>query len=269
MLSFAEIDDRINGCHKKARKAIAFVAIGCTEQHGPFLPIQTDTLISENVSLHLAEAINDEFWGYVLPSISYAPTKSNANYSGTFSVDEEPFRQYVKQICKSILNSHFDALALISGHAPANPSLNELSFNLVLEQYNRKDTVKKPVLMISLLECKSILEQKFGQRIGLHADWRELLYLVYILGNKYFDDKRTNDIMDFQRNNSFPLINSPVLGIPMELRSVQGIIGDPTPNSKEDWGVLARIAWDETISHLTALLKQKLNVFWEKEGFAC
>lgn len=261
LLSYIEIEKKIEECHNKKSKALAFLPIGCTEQHGPFLPIQTDTIISENVSRCLSEAISDDYWGYVFPAICYTPTKSNANYVGTVSVDEEQLRQYVGQICSSILSSAFDAIVFVSGHGPVDPSLNEISFNLVHEQYFKRNSVIKPVFVLSVYECRSVLEHKLGQKSGQHADWRELLYLVYILGNDYFDKKKINDLSDFQRKNSFPLKESPVIGIPMELRSVQGVIGDPTPTLEGEWNDLAVVAWEETIKHLTDLLKRKLNSF--------
>jgi creatinine amidohydrolase len=95
LLSFLEIEKKIERCHGRSGKAVAFIPIGCTEQHGPFLPIQTDTIIAENVSRYLSDAISGNDWGYVFPAICYAPTKSNTNFAGTVSVDEEPFRQYV------------------------------------------------------------------------------------------------------------------------------------------------------------------------------
>ena len=104
LLSYVEIEKKIKDCHNKKSMAIAFFPVGCTEQHGPFLPIQTDTIISENISRYLSDAISDDYWGYVFPAICYTPTKSNVHYTGTVSVDEELLRQYVRQICNNILN---------------------------------------------------------------------------------------------------------------------------------------------------------------------
>jgi len=268
MLSYVEIERKITECHTKKGKSVAILPVGCTEQHGPFLPIQTDTIISENVSKYLSAAISGNDWSYVFPPVCYTPTKSNANYAGTVSVEEEQLRQYVKQICKSILKAGFDAIVLVSGHGPADPSLNEISFNLVHEQYAQK-VVVRPVIVLSIYSCKSILEKRFSQKSGQHADWRELLYLVYILGADYFDERKINDIIAFQRDNTFTVEEFPVFGVPMELRSVQGVIGDPTPASEEDWNDLARLAWEETIKYLTDLLKQKLNNFWNKDTKVC
>jgi len=269
LLSYLDIEKKIKDCHDRKGKAVAFFPVGCTEQHGPHLPIQTDTLIAENVSRSVSDALGDPHWGYVFPSISYTPTKSNINYPGTVSVDEDLLRQYVKQLCHCVLKSDFDAIILVSGHGPADPSLNEISFNIVHEQYAQKDPTVKPVFVLSLRECRFIVENRLGQKSGQHADWRELLYLVYILGNAYFDHKKVHDITEFQRTNSFPIQEYPVFGVPMEMRSVQGVLGDPTPASEENWNDLAKISWEETIRQLTHTARCKLDRFWNKDASSC
>lgn len=269
LLSYVEIDNLIRECHSKNKKAIAFLPIGCTEQHGPFLPIQTDTIISENISSWLCRAISDDYWGYVFPSIAYTPTKSNMSYTGTLSVDEEQLRLYVTQICSGILRTAFDVIVFVSGHGPVDPSLNEISFNLVNKQYVDKQPVIKPMLLLSLYDSKNILESKFGQKSGQHADWRELLYLMYILGNQYFTKKRISDLIKFGKNNIFQMEESYILGLPIELRSVQGVIGDPIPLNTDDWSVMANIAWDETIKYFSELLKRKVDGFYRMESNKC
>lgn len=264
LLSSAEIENKIKYSHNNNKKTLAIIPVGCTEQHGPFLPIQADTIISENFSRHLTDAISGSYWGYVFPAICYTPTKSNSNYAGTVSVGENQLRHYVIQICESMLGQEFDAIILVSGHGPVDPSLNEICFNLVHEQYLQKCSMIKPVLLVSLSECRTILEKKFGQKSGKHADWIEMLYLMYILGEHFFDQKKLDDILDFQKKNSFSITDPPVLGIPMEFKSVQGVIGDPAPASNENWNILAKIAWNEAIEYFKSSLQQKLSAFWSK-----
>ncbi|RJR35585.1 MAG: creatininase family protein [Desulfobacteraceae bacterium] len=267
LLSYREIEQGVVESHHVNRKTIAFLPVGCTEQHGPYLPIETDTIIATAVSTGLSDALCPDYWSYVFPSISYTPTKSNIHYTGTVSIGEDQFRQYVKQVCKSLLHTEFDAVVFVCGHGPADPSLIEISFNLVHEQYEKKAPKIKPVFMVSLSECRPLLERVLGQKPGRHADWRELLYLVYILGDDYFNQSKVRDIVQFQESNLFPTEDPPVFGIPAELRSVQGVMGDPAPASKEDWSSLAKIAWDATLAHLVDLLRQRLETFFGMEGF--
>jgi creatinine amidohydrolase/Fe(II)-dependent formamide hydrolase-like protein len=269
IISFAELDRRIEEGRSRNRKALAFLPIGCTEQHGPFLPIQTDTIVAEHFSKALSAGMEDEYVGQVFPAVSYSPTKSNIRYTGTVSVDEDILRRYVRQICEGLLDSRFDALVLVSAHGPADPSLNEICFNLVHEQYRKENPVIKPVLPVSLSECRAVMEKKFGQKPGKHADWVELLFLVHILGNGYFDQGRIREIILFQQQHSFASDKVPLLGTPVELRSVQGVIGEPAPLSGHDWHDLARTAWEENILHTATQLKQKLKGFWKEDQFLC
>lgn len=268
-LSFCEIDDHISKSHDRGSRSIAIIPVGCTEQHGPFLPIETDTIIAKNIALAVSKNINEKYWSYVFPAINYTPTKSNLHFSGTISVDEELFRNTVKQSCQCILNSKFDGIALLSGHAPADPSVREVCFNLVHDQYESRKEQIKPVFVISLFESRPVIEEALQQKSGKHADWTELLYLYHILGSRYFNDKKINEIIEFKKRNRFELLNSPILGIPVELRSVKGVIGEPIPASVENWKTLGEIVWEKTVSYLTRSFKQNLKEYYKKDVLKC
>ena len=51
----------------KRKKQIAIIPIGSIEQHGPHLPISTDSDIVTEIAFRLSEKIN----GLLLPTISY------------------------------------------------------------------------------------------------------------------------------------------------------------------------------------------------------
>lgn len=268
-ISSFELTEKIRECQGREGRAVAFLPVGCTEQHGPFLPVQTDSLIAEAVAEDLSGRVEGPHWAQVFPAVGYAPTKSNADYPGTVSVDEEPFRHYLRDIGESLLRSDFDALVFVSGHGPADLSLKEIAFNLVHEQFAARAPAVKPVFVVSLSEFRPRLEKKFGQKPGRHADWVELLALVHLLGSDYFDSKRIAAIQDFQKRHSFEIEAAPVLGIPLQYRSVQGVVGDPAPLASENWKDLAQDAWEETLRFLAEDLKEKMKKFWSGEFRAC
>ena len=51
----------------KKKKQIAIIPVGSIEQHGPHLPISTDSDIVTEISLQLSDKIN----GVLLPTINY------------------------------------------------------------------------------------------------------------------------------------------------------------------------------------------------------
>lgn len=258
LYSYSEIGDKINEARRSGGRAIAFIPVGCTEQHGPFLPIQTDTLIAEKMAEDIAGKMEEGVWGFVYPSVCYTPAKSNANYPGTVSVEEDTLRQYVKQIAQGVFNSGFDCLVFVSGHGSVDPSLNEVCFNIVHGQYECGSKKIRPAILMSLNQCRGMLEKVLQHPAGRHADWIEFLMMVHILGREYFDDQRIERIKRFKEENVFQIHPSAVLGVPLELRSVDGVLGDPVPGQQGGWEALSDLAWDKTVDYLVGLLKKEL-----------
>ncbi len=69
---------------------IAILPLGATEQHGPHLPFQTDTIIASGIAKHLGEAVNQTFPATFLPTepIGYSIEHSDFEGSKTLSFDE-------------------------------------------------------------------------------------------------------------------------------------------------------------------------------------
>ncbi|OGL46803.1 MAG: hypothetical protein A2W05_05370 [Candidatus Schekmanbacteria bacterium RBG_16_38_10] len=245
ILTHSEMANEIEATHKNGYKAIAYLPVGCIEQHGPFLPLETDSLIANAFAKDICTMMTEKkYWGYVFPPVHYSPTRSNIGFCGSVSIDEEPFRAYVSQICSSLMKHPFDVLVIVSGHGPADPSLKEISFQLVNKQFLNYSKQVIPAVVISIFEHSYKIEKRFKQKPGKHADWREFLMLYRLLGEKYFDGDRLNRLKDFSDSNSFENTPSLILGIPIEYRSTDGVIGDPLPHGDADWETLANEIWE-------------------------
>jgi|GEM_PF-2387065 len=261
--SSTELSEKIKDLTQNGERAIAFLPVGCIEQHGPYLPLETDSLISKHIAYDLAERISENGYGSsVFPTIDYTPTQTNANYCGTISVENDVFRNYFKQVCHSLLRHSFDGIVIVSGHGSVDSILKEVAFWLVNEQYSAGSKLIKPVLVLSIFECSLGIEEVFQQRPGRHADWREFLFLYKILGESYFTEERLNEIKIFNNRNIFHHDSSIIYGVPMEYRSVEGVIGEPLPILNKDWGRLSEKLWDITIDGMFKRLKNELEQFY-------
>jgi len=265
LLTSFEMIKEIEAEHKNGYKAIAYLPVGCIEQHGPFLPVETDSLIAEAFAHDVcSRMLQRKYWGYVFPTVHYGPTKTNMSFCGTVSVSEEPFRAYMRQICSSVIKSPFDALVIISGHGPADSSLKEISFNIVNEQFPIGSKQLIPVLVLSVFENSLQIEERFKQKVGKHADWREFLMLYHLLGEDYFDSSRINQLKKFSDKNSFDNTASLIYGIPLEYRSTSGVIGEPLPNKDTEYKTLANEVWECLLSLVIERLFEELELFNEK-----
>jgi hypothetical protein len=88
--------------------------VGCTEFHGPLLPLGTDTLQDTAMAMLLAEE-----WDCVcLPSIPYVYTGASEYWPGTLSISPEDSIAYVKAVARSALAAGFHRLVICASHGP-------------------------------------------------------------------------------------------------------------------------------------------------------
>jgi len=107
---------------KEAREAIsrgvvAILPIGSTEAHGPHLPLATDVIISEEMSLRAAEKLKGQgIEAYVLPAISYSVTDFSSDFSGTISIQKATASALIRDICISLYEQGARLVAIANSH---------------------------------------------------------------------------------------------------------------------------------------------------------
>lgn len=94
------------------RPRTLLVPVGSTEQHGPHLPLGTDTLVASTV----AGALHDRDPGLLLaPALPYGAAGEHEGFPGTVSIGEEALRtvlvEYGRSACRWA-----DRLVLLNGH---------------------------------------------------------------------------------------------------------------------------------------------------------
>jgi creatinine amidohydrolase len=106
-------------------------AFGATEQHGPHLPVGTDTLIVEEVLRRVAPRLED-LEALVLPTVWCTKSNEHITFTGSLYLQAETLMAMLHDIAATISLSGFkrlvlmnwhggnsDLLAAIAGHPPA------------------------------------------------------------------------------------------------------------------------------------------------------
>lgn len=93
-------------------RGVAVLPIGATEQHGPHLPLDVDTVTTEVLALRAAERAGV----VVAPALAYGNSRQNQGFAGTIAVRPTILTELVKDICASLVASGFDKLVLLNGH---------------------------------------------------------------------------------------------------------------------------------------------------------
>jgi creatinine amidohydrolase len=94
------------------RPTVALLPIGSFEQHGPYLPLTTDTVIACTVAQEIAAA----YTVLHLPPITISCSHEHAAWAGTVSITARTLYSVVRDIADSLLQSGISNLVLVNGH---------------------------------------------------------------------------------------------------------------------------------------------------------
>jgi creatinine amidohydrolase len=94
-----------------AGRCTLLVPLGSTEQHGPHLPLSTDTLVAAAVVDGLAERRGDVV---VAPALPYGASGEHAGFPGTLSIGQAALELVLLELVRSA--DAFAAVVLVSGH---------------------------------------------------------------------------------------------------------------------------------------------------------
>jgi creatinine amidohydrolase len=86
--------------------------VGSFEQHGPYLPLSTDTLVACAVAREIAAA----YPVHLLPPVTVACSHEHAAWPGTVSISAVTLHAVVRDIADSLRRSGVDALVVVNGH---------------------------------------------------------------------------------------------------------------------------------------------------------
>ncbi len=96
--------------------ALAILPTGSLEQHGPHLPVITDTKIAREVSLRAARLVAAEVPVAVLPGVWTGLSEHHFPFGGTISLNFNEFRGVLTGVVRSLKVLGFARLAVVNGH---------------------------------------------------------------------------------------------------------------------------------------------------------
>jgi creatinine amidohydrolase len=103
-----------------APAAVVAVPIGSTEQHGPHLPVGTDTEVARSLCRRLAERCPNVV---VAPALPYGSSGEHAGFAGTVSIGSAVLATVVVELGRSL--DHFGGVVFVSAHGGNADALAE------------------------------------------------------------------------------------------------------------------------------------------------
>lgn len=113
------------------------IPIGSIEQHGPHLPLSTDSLLVERI----AEEIGERTDCLVIPTIRFGISEEHMDFKGTITLSPESFKAMVFDICTSLQRHGFNRQYIINYHGGNKrylieliPKVKEMGINVSLHR---------------------------------------------------------------------------------------------------------------------------------------
>lgn len=136
-LTMPEFKEKVN------ETTIVILPIGAVEEHGPHLPLCTDSIQPE----YIAEKVAEKTGALIAPSIRYGFCSSTKNFPGTITISFDTLRSLIYDLLLEFIRNGIKNIVVLSGHAgrvhmaalrlAAERAVNEKEANImVLSDYD-------------------------------------------------------------------------------------------------------------------------------------
>jgi creatinine amidohydrolase/Fe(II)-dependent formamide hydrolase-like protein len=109
--------------HRFAETDVALLPVGAIEQHGPHLPLDTDSFDARYLAERVAEACEPP-QPLVMPLIPYGVSYHHEDFAGTIDVAPGSLSSFVHDIGMSAARNGIRKLVIVNGHGGNAPALH-------------------------------------------------------------------------------------------------------------------------------------------------
>src|SRR5215831_14977677 len=105
-------------------RSILVLPVGATEQHGPHLPCNTDSVIAEAVAEASVAEVGAEVDAWLLPALTYTKSNEHAWSAGTFWLSARTLLAVLEDIGRCAAATPARRLVFMNGHGGNSSLLN-------------------------------------------------------------------------------------------------------------------------------------------------
>jgi creatinine amidohydrolase len=230
---------------------VVILNVSATEDHGPHMPLDTDTVLGMAVANGVAEAAPEEV--FVMPPIPYGFNEHHKDFPGVIWIQPETLIAFVTDVTRSLAHHGFRRILLLNSHGSNHP---------VLDLAARKTVIETGIICVSASYwnlCADRINELRKSEIGGIAHAGEFEAAMYAhLHPEHVDLSRAESrIVHDPDSRFFNLDLAKGGGKAMLMRwrsevSPDGTMGDPTVADPETGREFLRAAIEET----TALVRE-------------
>ena len=116
------------------KKRVAVIPVGSIEQHGPHLPVSTDS----DIVTEIAKKISEKNGYFLLPTLNYGVSFEHAPFFN-LSIRESTLRTVLTDLCSSLLANNIKTIFIINGHHGNLKSIKNLDVKLKKISKNKQE----------------------------------------------------------------------------------------------------------------------------------
>jgi creatinine amidohydrolase len=215
------------------KSKILILPLGSFEQHGPHLPLDTDTIIIDSVVAHALDEEQTESTKFlVAPTIAISASDEHAGFQGTLSTGTEALVQSVVAICRSA--SWSLGVCIVNGHGGNADALPRISSALTYEKIRH-----------------SIWSLPSYDGADMHAGHTETSVMLHVAPDKVHTDRIERGTVGDASALVAQMRTSGVAGV-----SDNGVLGDPTTATSQHGVAVMNLYSSSLANHLTAISKE-------------
>lgn len=115
-----------------ARGYAVVVPLAATEQHGPHLPVYTDTLICEHIALQAGERAASQVPLLVAPVLPVGCSQHHLSFGGTLSFTSATYLSVLRDLGESLVADGFRKIIFLNGHGGNDPIMLQAANDLAV-----------------------------------------------------------------------------------------------------------------------------------------
>jgi len=160
------------------RGAVLVVPLGSFEQHGPHLPLLTDSLIVEEVARRAASALGDEVAR--LPVLWLGASQHHIGFAGTLAAQNERYIGLIDDVLECAVESGFRRVLLLNGHGGNEAPARVAMYNVRYRRRQERGLHLALVSWWSLVRAPDVERAGCRQKAISHAcEWETSALLAF------------------------------------------------------------------------------------------
>ena len=201
------------------RKTVALIPVGSIEQHGPHLPVSTDS----DIVSHIAKQVSDKNGFLLLPTLQYGVSFEHHPFFN-MSLSTSTLQKILIELCISLSKNHINTVIILNGHHGNQNALKKLQ-NKVF----KKTGVKQHIFVYSYWH---FMKRKFD-----HAGFVETSIMLAISDKVLMNRAKKGLIPDNLSKKELNLLNKRANKSFISVTK-NGVWGDPTKATAKDGKII-------------------------------